>query len=156
MNIFTAVLICHAIVSQEPMSQTKMDRKTAACVSLMVKAHMLGLDPVEVASIGWFESRFNPKVGSSAGARGMLQAIPKFWCPKGKRRNCDYTAAGLSAWTYYRYNTPLRDALCKYSSGMRCLKSRKARVYAKKTMGVIRKANSILAMPRAIALGVSW
>lgn len=155
MNIFTAILVCSAIVGQEPMSQSKRDTKTAACVDLMDKAHMIGLDPIEVASIGWVESRFNPNVVSKAGARGMLQAIPKYWC-KGKRRGCDYTAAGLSAWTYYRHKTPLMEALCKYSSGMRCYKSKKARVYARKTMSIIRAAKSVIEMPRAIALGVSW
>lgn len=131
------------------------DSNYETCISIAEESNTQGVNPVLAISIGWVESRFRNPV-SSAGARGPLQIIPRYWCPNGRLRGCDLTKSGVAAIENFyvrysrtgmcggdflnveRYNDWL-NPLCHYNSGNRC--NRSSRSYAR-TVVRIAKATS--------------
>jgi len=78
--------------------------------------------PVHLAiSLSFHESRFHPVVESDKGAVGPLQAIPRYWCPDGKREGCDVVAAGIRALLAFldRYEVDgLVQGIARYNYGI--------------------------------------
>jgi len=78
--------------------------------------------PVHLAiSLSYYESRFHPVVESDKGAVGPLQAIPRYWCPDGKREGCDVVAAGIRALLAFldRYEADgLVESIARYNYGI--------------------------------------
>lgn len=112
------------------------DIQKVYCEDIVVMSLQSGEDPPLMLSIAWNESRFLPNRKSTAGAVGPMQIMPKYWCPRGKRKGCDLVEAGFNAWqTYFLMEKGNeREALCRYSSGRRCKQSSSARRYAKKVL----------------------
>ena len=126
-------LACILLLGQEVISQKHFPHQFKNCLEVSAAASQDGLNPHLIAAIAYSESRFFRRRTSNKGAQGILQVIPKYWCER--RRNCDYQAAGLRAWKTYRAMSKTdRDALCRYSSGRTCAKSRAARRYARKVL----------------------
>lgn len=75
------------------------DQQVAVCREVGQRAHLIGLDPVEVIAVSYVETRHTRGLVSPAGARGPLQALPKYWSRSG---DLDFIDAGLRAWAYYR------------------------------------------------------
>jgi hypothetical protein len=116
------VALCTALASQQPLSTKSRAAITKSCIELAKYTQAnTNADVLTVAAIAYTESGFRHTAVSSAGARGILQVLPKYWCKKGKLAKCNYLKAGLRAWRYYRKRSPtLRDALCSYASGKPC------------------------------------
>ena len=87
----------------------------ATCIDVATEAVGAGVDPALAASLGWHETRLRPGLTSKAGAKGPLQAIPRFWC---KSEPCNYTKAGLRALKHYMNKEPtVTRAICRYNAG---------------------------------------
>lgn len=57
----------------------------------------LGGDAALGIASAWIESRFDRDVVSGAGARGVMQVLPRYWCPDRRWRGCDGVRAGVAA-----------------------------------------------------------
>ena len=136
MLAFTACLV---FLQMEPMPTSKLIERFPNCVSLLSAAKSHGLDPLVIGSIAYRESRFAKEETSSKGAVGILQVLPKYWCPRGRRKGCNLTLAGFKAWKTYRRGRTMREALCRYSSGSRCSRNRGGRLYAKRVLSTFNK-----------------
>lgn len=83
------------------------------CQEVAHRAHESRLDIYEVIGVSWTETRHRDDLISRAGARGPLQAIPKYWRRKGDR---DYIDSGLRAWRYFRERSrSTREAAGRYN-----------------------------------------
>ena len=148
MPVETLMFLCVSILSSEPMPEKTMSKLSGNCVELATKAEDYGHDPLMVIAIGHTESRFKKNAKSKAGAVGMMQALPKYYCPKS--RHCDYTRAGLLAWKKWKAVTwkgvpkTKKNALCGYNSGSHCAKNHRARVYANVVLGKHRRLKAIM------------
>lgn len=142
MGVETLMYLCMSILSTEAMPVEKMYSRAINCTHLAELSVDYGHDPLMVIAIAHTESRFNKDAVSKAGARGMLQVIPKYFCPKSGL--CDYTRAGLEAWGRWksRYRN-LRDSLCGYNSGRRCKKNHRSSGYANLVLRKYRHLKSI-------------
>ena len=110
--------------------------QVSSCEDIVIASLNTGEDPALMLSIAWNESAFRSNVKSTAGAVGPMQVIPRYWCPKGRKKGCDLVAAGFKAWTTYfeMEKGDEREALCRYSSGGKCKRSRAARRYARRVL----------------------
>ena len=89
-------------------------RAMKICVKVAQRAVEAKIDPLEIISISFNETRHRDLV-SKAGARGPLQALPRYWSRQGDR---DHIDAGIRAWTYYRARSEdIRTAAGKYNGG---------------------------------------
>ncbi len=88
-----------------------------SCARTAIYAAEHNLDPLEIIALSYAESRHTPGRRSSAGARGVLQALPKYWKCK-KPLDYDYECGAFKAWRHYRKRskTPL-EAVGKYNGG---------------------------------------
>lgn len=129
MNSMCALYLCASILSTEPMKESTREVRVSACVDLVEKAIEHEQDELIIIAIAHTESRFNVNAVSKAGARGILQVLPKYFCPK--KGKCDYTAAGFKAWAAWSKNRSLKEALCRYNSGQKCSNSKRARYYSR-------------------------
>lgn len=92
------------------------------CVDVAVKAKAAGV-PVRLATrLAYRESRLRRGRVSPVGARGPLQAIPRYWCPAGRLEGCDLVQAGVNALRYYlrRERGDVQRALCAYTGRRLC------------------------------------
>ena len=110
-----------------------LDARMEACIEVIEDAQEEGVCPLLASSVAWHESKFNKDAVSSVGARGVLQVLPKYWCPDKKWRGCDLTREGIKALKVYlnKYESE-KEALCHYNSGNKC--NKKSRYYAKKVL----------------------
>jgi hypothetical protein len=113
------------------------------CEKVADKAVDADVDPLMALAVAVEETRLRD-VTSPAGAKGPLQVLPKYWCPKlVKGQTCDYIEAGLGALHYYmEKGASERDALRMYAG-----KGRRAREYAER---VLRRYNTLVALLTAI------
>ena len=132
-----ALLLCLTLLSAEKMSVEKTESRARNCIELAQLAVERKLDPLMIISIAHTESRFSKVAVSSAGAIGMMQVLPKYFCPK--KGKCDYTAAGLKAWRAWSKGRSREEALCRYNSGKPCKKSPMASYYSRVVMKKHRK-----------------
>ena len=126
-----AYMLCLFLLGSETMSDELREDRSINCVELYTIAEEAELDPLLIISIAHTESRFNKKAVSRAGAIGMMQVLPRFFCPK--KGKCDYTAAGIRAWKAWskkKKKRTTKEALCRYNSGKSCKDSPRAKVYA--------------------------
>ena len=85
------------------------------CQEVARRGYVQKLNVLELISVSYVESRHTKKLKSLQGARGPLQAMPKYWSRKDDK---DYITAGLRAWKYYReHSTSLSEAAGKYNGG---------------------------------------
>lgn len=98
------------------------------CAKVAIRAEEASLDPLEVIALSYAETRHREDLTSSAGARGALQALPKYWsCADAPK---DHICAGLRAWEYYRSRSRSAvEAVGKYNGGG--TDTRYARTYRK-------------------------
>lgn len=83
------------------------------CLKVAQRAVEAKIDPLEVIAISFHETRHRGDLNSKAGARGPLQALPRYWSRRGDR---DHIDAGIRAWTYYRARSKdIRAAAGKYN-----------------------------------------
>ena len=132
MTTSCALLLCLTLLSAENMSVEKTERRARNCIELAQLSATQNFDPLMVISIAHTESRFSKRAVSSAGAVGMMQVLPKYFCPK--RGKCNYTQAGLRAWRAWSKGRSREEALCRYNSGKPCKKSPLARHYSRVVM----------------------
>lgn len=119
-------------MSEVPPSKQQED----TCEEVVIASINDGKDTSMMLSIAWYESAFTRRSVSSAGAVGPMQVLPKYWCPKGRKKGCDLISAGFKAWDTY-FDMEKGDelqTLCRYNSGKRCNYSRKARYYARRVL----------------------
>jgi hypothetical protein len=109
--------------------------KIKLCTDIATRAKDKNIDPLEVIALSFIETRHTNNLTSKAGAKGALQALPKYWSRKGDK---DYIDAGLRAWMYYRSKTKsLRHTAGRYNgAGSRSY-------YAKKYMRHYEKLKKI-------------
>lgn len=124
---------------QEDAFAARLPEMQDVCETVVAEAELKGVDTYTALSMAWEESKFTPTARSPEGAIGVMQIIPRYWCPGGHAAGCDLTAAGVNA--YYVLMVKYKDrseALCHYNSGNRCNSS--SRAYARK---VVRRAKSL-------------
>ena len=129
MAVNLLLLMCTTILNSEPMPETKLNSRVDNCVELGQAAETYGHDPLMVIAIAHTESRFDKHAVSRAGAVGILQILPKYFCPS--VGPCNHLQAGLFAWRQWKkvYRSK-KDALCGYNSGKRCKNNHAATGYA--------------------------
>ena len=113
------------------------------CLEIAKRAQDQNLNPAEVIALSAIETRHTAGLTSKAGAKGPLQALPKYWSRKDDR---DYIDAGLRAWRYYkkRFKTP-RAAAGYYNGGGK--NSAYARAY-QHHLSHLQKIKSVALWPR--------
>lgn len=114
------------------------------CEKVADKAVDADVDPLMALAVAVEETRLRD-ITSPAGAKGPLQVLPKYWCPKElpDGETCDYIDAGLDALHYYMdRGASERDALRRYAG-----KGKRAREYAER---VLRRYNTLVALLTAI------
>lgn len=112
-----------------------------ACLEVVWQAEAQGIDPVLAMSVAWHESRFKRSAVSSAGAVGVMQVLPRYWC---KSKPCDHIEAGVRALRHYTKRRGVRDGLCSYFSGRRCKQAgRTAQRYADKVLKLASRYRAI-------------
>jgi len=119
-----AVLICILLLGGHDFNNYELGERMTHCVDLVERADDAGVDPHLTASLAYYESHFNHRAVSKAGARGVLQVIPYHHCPR--KGECDYVEVGLKA--LKRLLRKKRDplmAVCHYNGGTRCGKRSK-------------------------------
>lgn len=141
MNAICALALCTGIITTEPMKESTRVVKETACVELVQKASEVGHDEFIIIAIAHTESRFNKNAVSKAGAVGIMQILPKYFCPK--KGPCNYTEAGFRAWEAWSRNRTMKESLCRYNSGRPCSESARARHYS---YVVIKKYKALRAM----------
>jgi hypothetical protein len=114
------------------------------CEKIADRAIDVDVDPLMALAVAVEETRLRSDVTSPAGAKGPMQVLPKYWCPKSpKSRPCDYVGAGLKALKYYmKKGTSERDGLRRYAGA-----GKGARDYAER---VLRRYNNLVALLTAI------
>ncbi len=116
----------------DKMEKVYVDR-LGTCIEVANVAEEMGVSQSLMVSLGFEESRFDGRVISKANARGPLQVIPRWGCPKGRVKNCDLVRSGvaiLKRWLK-RYKT-ISKALCHYNSGNKC--NKRSRSYARRIL----------------------
>lgn len=87
--------------------------KLHLCQQVALRAKSQDIDPLEVITLSFIETRHTANLTSKAGAKGALQALPKYWS---RDTDKDYIDAGLRAWTYYRERSKsLRHTAGRYN-----------------------------------------
>ena len=90
-------------------------REVRVCVDVGARARERGLVEIEAIAISHTETRHRHRLTSSAGAKGPMQAMLKYWKRDTDR---DYIDAGVRAWSYYRARSQsFREAAGKYNGG---------------------------------------
>ena len=146
--LFSLSHICVAILTingVDPSHKT-YETRLKTCVSVVDAANKNSIDPSLFASISWVESGFFPNVTSRAGAKGPLQVIPKYFCPRKRAKGCDLIAAGVKAWKAWSARSLAKSglnvsqearwakALCHYNNGNTCYSSGKR--YARRILNL--------------------
>lgn len=138
------IIVAMTIYPQLTTSKIPMFKEARrTCERLADKSISNDIDPLLVLSVAVEESRLK-NVTSNKGAKGPLQVIPKYWCPKSVRNKpCDYELAGINALKYYlrKYGTE-REAVTGYAG-----QGKRARRYAER---VLQRYNSLLAILTAV------
>lgn len=126
-----AMISALCLLATAPLPDRMVDERMPVCLEVATRAaEAPDLDVYLVTAVAWEESKFHPDKESKAGARGPLQAIPKYFCPDGKLEGCDLTLAGFTAMRRFRARFA-DDWLCHYNQGNADC-GRKARKYARR------------------------
>lgn len=93
-------------------------RATEVCTAVAIEATKQQVPVDEALALAWAESRFTPTVNRRTGAKGPMQVLPKWWCPK-PATSCDYVEAGVRALKTFKKLFPgFKNAVCHYNSGV--------------------------------------
>ena len=117
MILLCVAAACTAFINT---SQTVKPKRSqvSECVKVMNEAEEQGFDRELAAAVAWKESRFNARARSNKGAVGVMQIIPKYWCPN--KRGCDSIVHGIRALRKLKKLYGQREFLCRYASGQSC------------------------------------
>lgn len=111
------------------------------CEQVSAAAYKAGVDEPLALAVAVEETRLQHRPHKTSGARGPMQVIPKYWCPK--KGKCDYVEAGVDALKYYLDDSPSeRRALQRYAGA-----GERARNYAER---VLRRVKAIRALLLAV------
>ena len=119
-NLLCLISFNSITADHPPKTRQRYARQWAAhsmptCTDLARRAHAQGLDVAEVIAVSYVETRHRRGLVSKSGARGPLQALPKYWSRPADK---DYVDAGLRAWSYYRARSDsTREAAGRYNGG---------------------------------------
>lgn len=85
-----------------------------ACAQVTFQALRQGVSVPLAVRLAYTESKLDSSVVSRAGAVGVLQVIPRYWCPSG----CDRVEAGVRALRTYlhKHRRPVA-AIAHYNGG---------------------------------------
>lgn len=105
MTLLLALLLapCRPYLASLHQEQALTEQATYACLELSLRAPAKHLP--NLLDLAWGESRFQPHEISSAGAIGIGQVIPKYWCenPACKTAECcDTIGAMLKAYLWHK------------------------------------------------------
>lgn len=122
LKTFFYLYLCYSSAGHLPPSSW------GVCTKVAIRAEQASLDPLEVIALSYAETRHREDLTSPAGAKGALQALPKYWsCADAPK---DHICAGLKAWEYYRSRSRSAvEAVGKYNGGG--TDTRYARTYRK-------------------------
>lgn len=84
------------------------------------------------------ETRLRHLHNKKSGARGPLQALPKYWCPK--KGKCDYVEAGVDALKYYLEDSPSERKAVERFAGQ----GKRARDYAERVMRRLKTIRALI------------
>lgn len=111
------------------------------CEQVSAAAYKAGVDEPLALAVAVEETRLQHRPHKTSGARGPMQVLPKYWCPK--KGKCDYVEAGVDALKYYLDDSPSeRRALQRYAGA-----GERARNYAER---VLRRVKAIRALLLAV------
>lgn len=117
------VVLIAALERTEHVQRTlKQNRRVAAAI--MVASRRWSVDPLDLAALGWIESRFRPDAVSRSGACGMFQQLPRYarpW-PTSCRALMNPTMAAFHAGAFIdRYRRRWGPGwTCHYNGGIVC------------------------------------
>ena len=105
----------------------------AVCIEIAHKAEASKVSPSLAVAIAVSESGLKHDAVGQVGERGPMQVIPKYACPKGKAKGCDFVQAGINTIKYWqgRYKK-LTEVLCHYNAGNVC--NKRSRAYARRVI----------------------
>jgi len=107
-------------------------------------------NPLLPLVIAYRETGFTERATSRVGAKGPLQVIKHYWCPKKKK--CDLIRAGLNALqSYKKRHKTLCAALAAYNGGS-CTKNSYSYFYAQRIITVFKRLQQQQRKIRRIAL----
>lgn len=114
----------------------------STCVEVHLEAQAQGVDPSLMIAMSWHESRFNRRAVSHAGARGAMQVMPRYFCPKRTHKGCNLIRAGVKAFKAWQRRHPaIRGTLCHYNSGNVCRPG--GRRYASAVLATLERLRSL-------------
>lgn len=131
---------CYAFMFESGYTDRQMDLRIDTCVDVATSAERHSVDPALAIAVSHVESGFQRKAVSSAGARGPMQVMTRFWC---KSKSCNLIDAGMRALKTYTEKSGTRDGLCQYFSGKVCKRSRQRKRYRDKVLRFADRASLI-------------
>ena len=142
MNIITAAALCFALQSANDEGRIKMspERVEFACShtqEIVDAGNRYDIDPVIMASLIYYESRYVPTAVSRSNACGLTQVIPKYvpeTCEELKDPSTSINAGtrSLNYWIKQRKKKTYEVALACYNAGNACQKNSYGRSYSYK------------------------
>ena len=148
MNVITAAALCFAIqtANTDGRISLKEDRVAFACEhtqAIIETSAQYNIDPVIMASLIYYESRYEPSAVSRSNACGLTQVLPKYVPETCKQLKDPLTsiAAGtrsLSYWMVKRKKKTYEVALACYNAGNACLSNSRGKSYSSKVRSLSR------------------
>lgn len=87
--------------------------KIKTCQIVAHRAQRDNLDAIELITLSFIETRHTNHLTSKKGAKGALQALPRYWS---RPTDKDFIDAGLRAWKYYKLNSSsLQETAGRYN-----------------------------------------
>jgi len=118
-------------------------KRLAVCKKIEKLVHrgqVLGwytIDPLLPLVVAYRETGFTENTTSTVGAKGPLQVITHYWCPK--HRRCNLIRAGLDALQAYHKRQPtLCKVLAAYNGGS-CKSTSNSYAYAQRIIAVLHR-----------------
>jgi soluble lytic murein transglycosylase-like protein len=92
--------------------------RIVVCEKVAREAQKQGVNTVLAISVAARETRFT-STASKKGAQGPMGVIPKYHCPKGSAKGCDFIKAGVSALKKFmmKNGNDLCPAVAQYNRG---------------------------------------
>ena len=157
----TAELLCSAIIALNIGGSEA--RAKYACIhvpQVLEVSKQMGFRPELMVSLIHYESRWKPKVVSSANACGLTQVLPRYTggrpYPRGvgnpkltckqlydPETSINAGARALRYWLYQYGRGQERVGLCGYNAGFRCKGKNPIKAGMRYSKKVIRKANQL-------------
>lgn len=111
--------LCAALFAIVGLSSPTAEQKRY-CEDIESAARAADIRAEMLLSLAYHESRLTDAT-SSAGARGPLQVLPRYFCPGGKETGCDLVQAGVRAYlAWQKHASNDIETICKYNAGYKC------------------------------------